>query len=137
MPISDEKREDNPSSWRWTVSFFEYETTLPNFPWADQCLPLLRLTEYLAGTEVAQRFRAGQSLIDLVISTKGHHGLGWTDHYVRVGTAWKDEKYRVEYWRGGMAGDMVVGYVVTESEIIDTLMPLLDRLWAETGGHTP
>ena len=143
MSMSDETREalsqrtdDNPSSWRWTIAYFEYVTALPDPRWPDQCLPLLRLTTYLADSDVAQKFRAGQSVSDLVISTKGKDGLHWTDQRVKVGSAWKDEKFRVEYWRGGESGDLVEGYVVTESEIIDTLMPLLDRLWSETGGHT-
>lgn len=128
--IFKQGRDDNPSSWRWIIAFYEYVTALP--VWGERHLPLLHLVHQIAGSPDAAYFRAGQSLHDLLISTKSKNGLDEDDPYVRVAAELKTPMFRVEYWRGEQsADDMMESYTVNESQLLDTIKPLLARLRSE------
>ena len=136
MPVSDtsrevfkQERDDNPASWRWIIAFYEYVTSLP--VWGERNMPLLRLVRQIAEGPIAAEFRAGQLLHDLLISTKSKNGLAISDPYVRVGAGAEMPTFDVEYWRGAEADDLVESHTVSESQLLDTIKPLLVRLRSE------
>ena len=134
MPVPEalrQPRHDNPSSWRWVVAFFEGVTARAN---GTHCLPLLRLARQLADSPIAYSFRAGQSLYDLLISTKGENGLDYTDPFVSVSAHVKSPLFRVDYWYGNKVGDFLKVCLCTEAELEETLWPLLERLRHDTTG---
>lgn len=139
MPIPEAIREifkqgrpDNPSSWRWTVAFFEYVTA---GPYGARCLPLLRLVQHLADSPYAENFRAGQSLHSLLISTKLENGLEATDPYIFVNAEPNSALLRLEYWPCEERDGLEESHSCSEAELLIRLKPLLARLWNETKGQ--
>ena len=138
MPISEAVREvfkqgrdDNPSSWRWIIAFYEYVTSLPVR--GERYLPLLHLVRQIAHSPEAAEFRAGQSLHDLLISTKSQNGLTEDDPYVCVGSEYKTPTtFYVQYWRGERsADDLMESCEVSGDQLLDVVKPLLVRLRLE------
>jgi hypothetical protein len=71
----------NRESWREVIEFYEEMVQSPQ--WAFVA-PLLTLARQFAATERAERFRAGQSVLTLVISTAPQHGLRPGEPFVTV-----------------------------------------------------
>ncbi len=128
-----ERRLDNPSSWQWTIAFFEDITSHPN----EKFLPLLHLVQQLAASEYAPYFRAGQSVWSLVISTAARNGLRFDEPYVRVALLRLDipDTWQVGYYRGALADDLLDSRSCSTESLLPIVTVFLQRLWQETRGE--
>jgi len=100
--------------------------------WHECYLPLPRLVHKIVNSPLAAEFRAGQSVLDLIISTKPEHGLAFDDPYIRVGAGVGVPMLDVGYWLGMDTRDLVEKHTVGEDQVLETLTSLLARLRAET-----
>jgi len=120
--------EENIQSWQRIVKFFELMTSPPG---TSRWTPMLDLVQSLSESEQAKLFRAGASLLTLMISTKEKHGLENGDAYIYISS--KDEDtaeigYRASHTQMAETYDCKNDELITESQL------LLDRLWNETRG---
>ena len=97
--------------------------------------PLLELVTAMAASVDASRFRAGQSLDALIISTTSYHGLEQDDPHICVQVEWTTGLFVLEYWRGHNQNDMLDSSTCQGNELMNRLSPLLEHLWRDTRGE--
>jgi hypothetical protein len=123
----------NSASWRFIVAFFQERTSNP---YLEYLRPIHELVERLAASGYADRFRAGQSLYSLMISTAPYHGLNPDDPYVFVGTVgYHSDLFRVEYCSGELQDDLVEERCCKADELWPNVTALIERLWDDTQGR--
>jgi hypothetical protein len=126
--LSPELIERNVESWQDIVSFFEMHSSFNAW---EFLVPVLRLVEQIANTELAKLFRAGQSLYHLMISTARKHGLEDGEPFVAVRLE-RNSPMRIEYW-DTTGGDILQSDIRNPNEdVLLMLEPFLVRLWDET-----
>lgn len=131
-PVPEWLADRNVNSWRDIVGFYEY------FAGLEHCrafvMPMLRLVRQLAETEIAQSFRAGQSLWTLSISTAAQHGLGPDEPFVIVFMTAEGQSFQLEY-RARIGGEVLEERRCTAAEVRTELERMLALLWANTRGR--
>ena len=121
---------DNAGSWQGMISFYE-----KIIGWQGQrYLPLLDLVKTIADSDDALKFRAGQSLESLIVSTTSYHGLEQHDPHIVVYADRKTDLFVIEYWCGQNKDDMVESRTCQSNELLTTISPLMQRLWQDTLG---
>lgn len=120
--------EENIQSWQHIVKFFKLMTAHPG---TSRSMPMLDLVQRLSESEQAKLFRAGASVLDLMISTKEKHGLEKGDAYICVGLG-DGDLAEVGYFTA--TAEKAEVFACKNDEIMFVLQPLLDRLWNETRG---
>ena len=126
----------NQETWNSMVRFYEDEF-LPMQHW-QYLAPLCRLVKKIAASDRAKKFRAGQSLVTLCISTTPYHGLKEEDPSVCVEALRpvKDEapRFEITYWQA--IGQCAEKHVCDEENVLEVLDTLLDKLWRATKAGT-
>lgn len=118
----------NAETWHGIVAF--YEDLVKREGWHG-LTPMLRLVRGIAASDRSRYYRAGTSLYTLILSTKVEHGLGPGDSWLAVQPS-LDGTFQVTYVKGTPHNEEQ--YECGESDLMPTLIPLLDRLWADTRG---
>jgi hypothetical protein len=120
----------NQETWNRIVIFYERFLSMEYWQYLT---PLYCLVKQVASSEKAKSFRAGQSLVTLMISTTSYHGLEDNDPFVTVELqrTEKDEAalFEVEYWQGNT---FIEKRVCDEENVLSVLDEFLSRLWRDT-----
>lgn len=125
----------NQETWNDVVSFYEDESMFGR-RW-QALAPLRHLVKKIATSERAKKFRAGQSMFTLCISTTPYHGLEEKDPCVCVDEInalrlINDEapKFEIAYWPDTRCA--TEKYVCSEDNVLEVLDQVLDKLWEAT-----
>ena len=125
---ADRRADDNRESWRRIIEFYEEMVQSPQWAFVE---PLLALARQFAATERAERFRAGQSVLTLMISTAPRHGLRPGEPFVSVAAQGAGEEFKLQYWNE-VGGRVLDALVCHEDELAGAVDALLARLWDDT-----
>lgn len=132
-PAYDTSSQDlpdrNKESWIEIIAFYE---ALLDSDYSDVAPLLLDLVSRFGATPRAERFRAGQSLWHLMISTAAQRGLKDHEPFVAV-TINDDFQFQIEYWEGfGKQSDDIA--ICDATTVLVILDQFLSRLWSDTRG---
>jgi hypothetical protein len=121
----------NQASWDFMVRFFEGYVVKPDW---EYLLPLLQLVKTIAISERALKFRAGQTVTMLKISTAPYHGLKENDAFVNV-TVYEVQNdvavsFEVTYWKPSRSSTQV--WHCSQEELLSTVDSAMAQLWADT-----
>ena len=129
--MSDELTRSNLESWREMVSYYEDFVRHTDWEWLQ---PLLRVVRKLAASHMAEKFRAGQSLWHLIISTAPKWGLDENEPFIAMTLIGKSPQLKIEYWEK-TGGRVLEKHTCGEDDVMPFLQPVLDRLWEGTRGQ--
>lgn len=134
--MSSQAAAENQESWDDVVSFYEDESAFGQ-RW-QSLTPLRQLVKKLATSERAKKFRAGQAMFTLCISTTPYHGLQEKDPFVWVDALppIQDEapKFEIAYWPDTHRA--TEKHVCNEENVFEVLDQVLDKLWQATKAST-
>jgi hypothetical protein len=129
--MSDELSQLNLDSWREMLAYYEDFVQHPDW---KRLYPILRVVQRLSSSEASKRFRAGQSLWHLIISTAPKHGLEENEPFVVVTLNGDTQQLLIEYW-DKTCGSILEKYICNEDDVMSYLHPVLNRLWENTKGQ--
>lgn len=107
-------RTDKTGSWQWMTLFYKASIKLQG----ERLVPLLELVKTIAASDDASRFRVGQSVYALIISTTSNHWLEQDNPHVVVKAERTDDLFVLEYWSGRKRNDLLVSSTCQESELL-------------------
>ena len=112
------------------VRFYEYFLTMTHWQYLA---PLCRLVKVIAASDRAKEFRAGQSMVTLLISTTSYHGLRDGDLCIAVDVhrPQDDEapEFEIQYCPRNQKSEKQSCNEENVSHVLDEFM---DRLWHDT-----
>lgn len=120
---------ENKKSWNSMVWFYQKLLETPHLRSLE---PLVGLVRTVADSDLSDRFRAGQSLLTLMVSTAPKHGLEPDEPFVSV-TIDEAGVFSLEYWRE-VGGPILARKRCGAQDALSELSTLLERLWADTKG---
>ncbi|HIK19339.1 MAG TPA: hypothetical protein IGS53_29240 [Leptolyngbyaceae cyanobacterium M33_DOE_097] len=127
----------NQETWNDIVKFYYEDEFFFGKHW-QSLAPLRHLVKKIAASERAKKFRAGQSMFTLCISTTPYHGLKEKDPFVCVDVlrSIKDEApgFEIAYWSDLQCA--TEKHVCSEENALEVLDQVLDKLWRATEAST-
>lgn len=139
--MSNHAAAENQETWQEVVLFYEDESFFGKY-WWQSLTPLRHLVKTIAASERAKKFRAGQAMVTLCISTTSYHGLKDQDPYVCVDVQRpmkedvKEEapRFEIAYWPDSSRA--TEKHVCSEENVLEVLDQVLDQLWQATKAST-
>lgn len=131
--MSNDAADENQETWDDVVSFYEDKCFFGEY-WWQILTPLRLLVKKMAISERAKKFRAGQAMYTLCISTTPYHGLKEKDPSVCVDVPRpvKDEAPRFEVTYCPDQSCATEKHVCGEDNVLEVLDQVLDKLWRAT-----
>jgi hypothetical protein len=115
-----EVQSANQASWDAIVRFYEDFVARPQW---NYLMPILRLVKTVAMSERATRFRAGQTVANLKVSTAPYHGLKAADAFISIAVQEVQNEmavaFEVNYSRLADSGSCT--WICSEEELISVL----------------